>query len=1307
MTRRFAFFCKTLKGLLGWPKLRASDSIAAPLWNPKSAGIAILFGAVLFSSHLGLLGASTTGAAEKVLREWTFDQPGDLQGWQPGGHVRDTKVVDGVLRTCVVGSDPILVHEVFREPLPATATQVIEIRLYSPRAGTAEFFWSNTTETKYGGFSPGKQTPFSVREGWHVYRVRPFWQAEGRIIRLRLDLPPAQTVGAAEEYYVDHIRILELGPEGVPTPPDWDFRAGTAGWRLEGEGDLAWREGALVAELNPGAQLVAPPIAEKAETAFFFACQMAVNRPGKAVVQFATEKTNGLHSVEFPLRPGPQPRTYNIPVGGHSPGAGRVVYLAIQPETDGPVQLRLWWAKLSEEPVGPPDLEVDFVAIREALPRVGQICEVVAQVRNHGGEPARNVRAELLLPEEVYFASTGSLIKKIPEVNFLDPQQISWKIFSRRAGPAMLRLKLHGPEIIEQEAHEEFLPPPNLPKAEYVPPPQPVRGEFEVGVYYFPGWGRPQSWRPLEGFPERRPVLGYYQEGLPEVADWHIKWAVEHGITFFCYDWYWVQGRRQFEHALHEGFFHARYKDMMKFCLLWANHFGPGEHSMEDCEKVCRYWIDQYFRRPEYFKVNGRPLLVIFSVHSLERDLGIEGSRRAIEMWHRITEEAGVGKILVAGCGIPAQLDRIVVMGFDAITGYNWPSCGIGERRWAPFSEVASNYDQLWWRPLAKAGLLPVLTPVSAGWDSRPWHGNRALVLTDCTPEAFKRHLSDAKRFIEETGQPKVLLIEAWNEWGEGSFCEPHKRFGFGHLQAIRRVFCPQAPEATVFGPRDVGLALPEFSLDRPERSLTAWDYSQLSEPADWAAMMGLEEVRVRDGALRARSVSADPAFHCATRIRAKDFTEMAITIALAGPRKEETLQLFWATANMPFREEASVRITVQADGQFREYRLRLSGHPLWRGVITGLRLDPCSSAECEVAISNIRLIPASSGPTAEGQPQEQTEAQKQRPESLWQEHQERCQDILARMQLVMGPLPGPERRVPLEPQILKHEREQKFDRCLVEYSVEPGDRVRAWLLIPRIAIEKPTVKLPAMLCLHQTVAIGKDEPAGLGGNPNLHYAKELAERGYVTLAPDYLGGDIPEVGIRGGFGESRSDPYALGYVSGSMKGIWNHIRAVDYLVSLPFVDPQRIGVIGHSLGGYNSLFVACFEPRIRLVVTSCGFTSFPKYHGGNLTGWSHRGHMPRIATIYDKDPAKMPFDFPDVLAAIAPRPLFINAPKDDFFTVTGVQDCVAAVEPLYEAFGAAERLVAVYPDGGHDFPPPVREAAYQFVDRFLGPSEK
>jgi acetyl esterase/lipase len=295
---------------------------------------------------------------------------------------------------------------------------------------------------------------------------------------------------------------------------------------------------------------------------------------------------------------------------------------------------------------------------------------------------------------------------------------------------------------------------------------------------------------------------------------------------------------------------------------------------------------------------------------------------------------------------------------------------------------------------------------------------------------------------------------------------------------------------------------------------------------------------------------------------------------------------------------------------------------------------------------------------------------------------------ILAGMQEAMGPLPDDGRKVPPDVQISGEERTPRFVRKKLTYASEKGDRVPAYLLVPL----EQRGKLPAVLCLHQTVKVGKDEPAGLGANESLRYAAHLAERGYVTLAPDYPS-----------FGEYAYDFKHSPYRSGSMKAVWNNLRAVDLLQSLPEVDPDRVGCIGHSLGGHNALFTAAFDPRIRAVVSNCGFTSFPKYYGGDLKGWSSDRYMPLLRTKFGLRPERVPFDFPEVVAALAPRAFLACAPlRDDNFDVSGVKDCIAAARPVFELLAEGDCLEAHYPDCGHVFPPDVRRTAYEWLDRRL-----
>lgn len=297
---------------------------------------------------------------------------------------------------------------------------------------------------------------------------------------------------------------------------------------------------------------------------------------------------------------------------------------------------------------------------------------------------------------------------------------------------------------------------------------------------------------------------------------------------------------------------------------------------------------------------------------------------------------------------------------------------------------------------------------------------------------------------------------------------------------------------------------------------------------------------------------------------------------------------------------------------------------------------------------------------------------------------------ILAHLQEVMGPLPHPSHPVPLDVRTLQTTPLGPIVRRKIDYHTDSAaHRVSAYLFLPA----KSSVRHPAVLCLHQTIHIGKEEPAGLGTNRDLQYALELAQRGYVTLAPDYPS-----------FGEYKYDfPPQDGYVSGTMKAIYDNVRAIDLLQSLPDVDPERIGCIGHSLGGHNSIFTATFDPRIKAVVSNCGFTRFHKYYGGKLKGWDSPRYMPRIASVYGDNPDRVPFDFPEIIAALAPRAFLASSPlHDDNFEVSGVRDVIAAARPIYALFGVPGNLAANYPDARHSFPPAARDVAYKFLDRHL-----
>lgn len=301
---------------------------------------------------------------------------------------------------------------------------------------------------------------------------------------------------------------------------------------------------------------------------------------------------------------------------------------------------------------------------------------------------------------------------------------------------------------------------------------------------------------------------------------------------------------------------------------------------------------------------------------------------------------------------------------------------------------------------------------------------------------------------------------------------------------------------------------------------------------------------------------------------------------------------------------------------------------------------------------------------------------------------EERRRQIVWHFEQAAGEFPGPARKVPLQLQILEEREEEGVMRRKVRYQTEHNAQVTAWLLRPAGEVAGPR---PAALCLQQTTEVGKDEPAGVRGDPGLHYALELTRRGWVTLSPDYPS-----------FGEHTWDFASHPeYASGTMKAIWDNVCAVDVLQGLPEVDAERIAVIGHSLGGHNAIFTALFEPRLKGVVSSCGFCTFTR---DDIPSWTGPRYMPRIAERYGNDVARVPFDFPELIAAIAPRPfLAIAATQDTDFDVEGVRQTMASARAIYELLGKAEGLRADYPVAPHSFPRASREAAYEFLERALG----
>ena len=282
--------------------------------------------------------------------------------------------------------------------------------------------------------------------------------------------------------------------------------------------------------------------------------------------------------------------------------------------------------------------------------------------------------------------------------------------------------------------------------------------------------------------------------------------------------------------------------------------------------------------------------------------------------------------------------------------------------------------------------------------------------------------------------------------------------------------------------------------------------------------------------------------------------------------------------------------------------------------------------------------------------------------------------------------------RSALQPKILERIALQGFAREKVSYQVEPGQRVSAFLFLPEGGPRRP-----AVLCIHQhnrEFHLGKSEPAGLSGNPEQYFALELAKRGYVTLAPDAICFEERQhPSLRGADFERFEATRRL--AEGSClqaKMVWDLQRALDYLGTRREVDPRRLGCLGHSLGGQETLFLSAIDRRIAAGVSSCGFSSYRAIFDAALLH-NFAAYVPGILRYGGLE---------RVLGLVAPRPfLVLAASEDSLFPMPGVQETVKNARRSYGSRGRDRLRLEVFP-GGHGFTGPMREAAYAWFDRWL-----
>jgi dienelactone hydrolase len=288
----------------------------------------------------------------------------------------------------------------------------------------------------------------------------------------------------------------------------------------------------------------------------------------------------------------------------------------------------------------------------------------------------------------------------------------------------------------------------------------------------------------------------------------------------------------------------------------------------------------------------------------------------------------------------------------------------------------------------------------------------------------------------------------------------------------------------------------------------------------------------------------------------------------------------------------------------------------------------------------------------------------------------------------LLGPFPA---RCPLDAVVLETVDCGSYVRETVAYAVEADERVKSFLLVPK-HITKPIDRgVPAVFAHHQHASrfdLGKSEVVGLKGDADQAYAAELAERGYVVIAPDALA--FEERNWSSPSGQAEYYELATRLVQGRTllaKCLHDVGVALDYLVARPEVDPHRIGFIGHSYGGKMAIWAPALDDRIRASVSNCGCVSYRQSLVRD-TGVQMEFCLPGVLQFGDVE---------DIVRLVSPRALLLQATSEDVWS----RGATAIFEEARSAFPEGQLQLRCWP-GGHVFTPDMRETAYRFLDEHL-----
>lgn len=319
----------------------------------------------------------------------------------------------------------------------------------------------------------------------------------------------------------------------------------------------------------------------------------------------------------------------------------------------------------------------------------------------------------------------------------------------------------------------------------------------------------------------RVPLWGYFDESSPKIQEKIIRTATKYGVNTFIFDWYWYDGKPFLESVLNNGFLKAKNCKKMKFYLMWANHtantywdrtepdkskvYWHGETSRESFDSFTDHLIQDYFKQPNYYCIDGKPVFAIYEIGTFIKGMGsMEAAKEALLSLKQKCIAAGLPGLhlqAIVWSALPTSLSAtpgdktetqdhtLTYLGFNSITNYQWCHLEPTNRDYTDWGNASIKY----WESYDKQFSVPYFPHVSIDWDPNPRFPKECPpqnTVFNITPQKFQHFLECAKEYSDKhTSQPPLITINAWNEWAEGSYLEPDTENKFDFLKAVRAVF--------------------------------------------------------------------------------------------------------------------------------------------------------------------------------------------------------------------------------------------------------------------------------------------------------------------------------------------------------------------------------------------------------------------------------------------------------------------------------------------------------------------------------------